>query len=661
MARSGSRAKTGARRAKAKPSAGKPIASGQSPAVDTPGSPAANSVPAPSPGSNPVRTSPGIPAAPLGEVLLSQTPVQLDQLSRTMAEVMAKANGVFSMAFQDQSSSGLTTRADPFDAQGALGAFWMHAAAQPEMLRTAHGDLWRRYSEIWQAHAMRLIGGPQEEAGTGPRDRRFQDPEWISNPAFSLMRETYLATADWISTLINSVEGLDEATKRKAGFFIKQAVDAASPSNFAMTNPAVLRATLQSQGANLKKGLDNLAEDLRRGGGSLSIRQTDLEAFTVGENIATTPGKVIFRNELIELIQYSPATETVFQVPLLIFPPWINKFYILDLQPKNSMIRWLVAKGHTIFVASWVNPDEKLAEKTFEDYIHDGVYAAIKAACAAAEVKQVHTVGYCIGGTLLATSMALMAKNSDARIASATFFAAQTDFELAGELKVFTDDSAIDYIEERINAKGGLLDAQAMADTFNALRSNDLIWNYIVENYYLGRKPGPFDLLFWNADQTRMPHALHMFYLRRFYRDNALAKGELVIEGHKLSLRDVKSPVFMQSSKEDHIAPFASVYRSAKGFGGPTQFLMAGSGHIAGVINHPDSKKYQHWINTSLPDTIEEWLDGAVECPGSWWPHWQNWLAEKSGAQVAARIAGAGALSALCDAPGTYVRRRSSP
>lgn len=587
--------------------------------------------------------------------------MQLDQLSRTMAEVMTKANGVFSTAFQDQSRAGISTRSDPFDAQGALASFWMHAAAQPEMLRTAHGALWQRYSEIWQSHARRLIGGPQEDAAPGPRDRRFQDPEWRANPAFSLMRETYLATADWISGLIDSVEGLDEATKRKAGFFIKQAVDAASPSNFAMTNPVVLRATLQSQGANLKQGLDNLAEDLRRGGGALSIRQTDLDAFTVGENIATAPGKVIFRNELIELIQYTPATASVFQVPLLIFPPWINKFYILDLQPKNSMIRWLVAKGHTVFVASWVNPDEKLAEKTFEDYIHNGIYAAIEAACTAAKVQQVHTVGYCIGGTLLATTMALMAKRRDTRIASATFFAAQTDFELAGELKVFTDDSAIDYIEERITAKGGLLDAQAMADTFNALRSNDLIWNFIVENYYLGRKPGPFDLLFWNADQTRMPHALHMFYLRRFYRDNALAKGELVIEGQKLSLKDVTTPVFMQSSKEDHIAPFSSVYLSAKGFGGPTQFLMAGSGHIAGVINHPDANKYQHWVNADLPDTIEDWQAEAKEQPGSWWPHWQAWLAKQSGAQTPARVPGEGALAALCDAPGEYVRRRSSP
>ena len=638
-------------RAASQPKAARPV-----PDI-APAPPQAGAPPSATKAQTPAKPSP--PLAPLGEMLLSQTPAQLDQLSRTMAEVMTKANGVFSMAFQDQSRSGLTPRADPFDAQGALNAFWMQAASQPDLLRAAHGNLWQRYTEIWQAHAMRLIAGGEESVPV--RDRRFQDPEWHSNPAFSLMRETYLATADWITSLIDSVEGLDEATKRKAGFFIKQAVDAASPSNFALTNPAVLRATLQSQGANLKSGLENLAEDLRRGDGALSIRQTDLNAFKVGENIATAPGKVVFRNELIELIQYTPQTPTVLDVPLLIFPPWINKFYILDLQPKNSMIRYLVAKGHTVFVASWVNPDEKLAEKTFEDYIRQGVYAGIEAACSAAEVKRVHTVGYCIGGTLLATSMALMAKRKDERIASATFFAAQTDFELAGELKVFTDNPAIDYIEERIAAKGGLLDAQAMADTFNALRSNDLIWNFIVENYYLGRKPGPFDLLFWNADQTRMPHALHMFYLRRFYRDNALAKGELLIEGERLSLKDVKTPVFMQSSKEDHIAPFPSVYRSAKAFGGPTQFLMAGSGHIAGVINHPDANKYQHWINTDLPAGVEDWRAGAQEFPGSWWPHWQSWLAKQSGGQVPARMPGTGTLPALCDAPGEYVRRRSSP
>lgn len=602
---------------------------------------------------------PAPPALPLAAVAAEQTPAQLERLSLNLAEVMVRANNVFATAFEDKSREPVPSNPDPFNAQGALASFWTRAVSQPETLRDATGALWLRYAQVWQDHALRaMLPGSEAPAAAG-KDRRFQDPEWRSNPAFSLLRETYLATADWMMGLVDQIEGVDEDTKRKAAYFIRQAVEAASPSNFALTNPAVLRATLQMQGANLVQGMENLREDLRRGGGVINIRQTDLDAFQVGENIATAPGKVIFRNELIELIQYTPTTEEVHETPLLIFPPWINKFYILDLQPKNSMIRWLVDQGFTVLVASWVNPDVELASKTFEDYIQDGVYGAVEATCQATGARSVNTVGYCIGGTLLASSLALMAKRSDKRIRSATFFAAQADFQHAGELKVFTDESALRYIEERITSKGGFLDAQAMADTFNSLRSTDLIWNFIVENYYLGKKPAPFDLLYWNADQTRMPHALHMFYLRRFYRDNALARGELELFGESVSLKDVKIPVFLQSSREDHIAPAKSVYASAQAFGGPAEFLMAGSGHIAGVINHPDANKYQHWVSSDLPSTLEGWLSAAEERSGSWWPYWRGWLAKRSGRLTTARLPGDGPLPALCDAPGTYVRVRS--
>ncbi len=597
----------------------------------------------------------------LADVLQDQSPESLQALSRNLAEAMTKASNAFSTAFQDQTKDGKSAMADPFQVNATLNTAWSSIAQQPETLRDAHGSLWKRYQDIWNDHARRIAEGfdTAEAPADASRDKRFRDPEWRSNPGYSLMRETYLATAQFITDLVEHAEGLDEQTRRKASFFVKQAVDAASPSNFLFTNPAALRATIQSRGENLIRGAAQLTEDLKRGGGVLAIKQTDLDAFRVGENIATTPGKVVFRNRLIELIQYTSTTKTTFEVPLLIFPPWINKFYIMDLQPKNSLIAWLVGQGHTVFVASWVNPDAELAQLGFEDYMREGVFAAVDAVQKAADTERVNTVGYCIGGTLLATTLAFMAKKNDRRIQSATFFAAQTDFKLAGDLLVFADDPAINYVAERIDQHGGFLDAQAMADTFNALRANDLVWNYVVDNYYMGNKPPPFDLLYWNSDQTRMPKTLHLFYLQKMYRDNALAEGKLTIDGVKIDLGNVTIPIYMQSSKEDHIAPFPSVYRGAKLFGGPVNFLMAGSGHIAGVINHPDAKKYQHWVNAALPDTVEEWQAGAVERPGSWWPDWHAWLAGISGDQVKARDPEKGPLPVLADAPGTYVKIKS--
>jgi len=610
----------------------------------------------------PARPAPAAPPPTLAEVLQDQSPESLQALSRNLAEAMTKANNAFSTAFQDQTKDGKSAMADPFQVNTTLNAAWTAIAQKPESLREAHGALWQRYAQIWEDHAARIAAGFETSPAPADasRDKRFRDREWRTNPGYSLMRETYLATAQWITELVEGADGLDEQTRRKASFFIKQAVDAASPSNFLFTNPAALRATIETRGENLIRGAAQLTEDLKRGGGVLAIKQTDLDAFEVGKNIATTPGKVVFRNRLIELIQYTPTTKTTFEIPLLIFPPWINKFYIMDLQPKNSMIGWLVSQGHTVFVASWVNPDTELAQLGFEDYMREGVFAAVEAVQKGADVARVNTVGYCIGGTLLATTLAYMAKTNDRRIQSATFFAAQTDFKLAGDLLVFADDSAINYVAERIDQHGGFLDAQAMADTFNSLRANDLVWNYVVDNYYMGNKPPPFDLLFWNSDQTRMPKTLHLFYLEKMYRDNALAQGKITIDGVKIDLQNVTIPIYMQSSKEDHIAPFASVYRGAKLFGGPVNFLMAGSGHIAGVINHPDSKKYQHWVNAALPDTVEEWQAGAVERPGSWWPDWHAWLAGLSGDQVKARDPEKGPLRVLADAPGDYVKLRSN-
>ena len=596
---------------------------------------------------------------PLNEVIMAQTAESLAALSANLTQAMTRANTAISTAFVDQTKDAANWKPDPLGMQAALNDVWSHLAGQPETLREAHANLWQRYADIWQKHATYMMTGQQAEEGP-VRDKRFKDPEWRSNPAFSMLRESYLATADFITDLVNRAEGVDEATKRKAAFYIKQAVDAASPSNFLMTNPAALRALFQTGGESLVKGVENLAEDLRRGKGNLAISQTDINAYRVGENVATTPGKVVFRNRVFELLQYEPTTEKVHEVPLLIFPPWINKFYILDLQPKNSMIKWLTDKGHTVFLVSWVNPDEDMAGATFEDYMREGVYAATQAVKDAAGVDRMNAVGYCIGGTLLSATLAHMAKTGDTSIQSATFFAAQADFKLAGDLLIFSDDKAIGYLEEKMDQAGGVLDAQTMADTFNSLRSNDLIWNYVVDNYYVGKQPPPFDLLYWNADQTRMPKALHLFYLRKFYRDNALTEGKLSLLGETLSLKDVHIPIFMQSSKEDHIAPAPSVYRSAMSFGGPVEFIVAGSGHIAGVINHPSANKYQYWTNKNLKGSVDDWMAFAHEHPGSWWPYWDKWLAERSGPDVPARTPGEGELKSLADAPGTYVKVRSA-
>jgi len=471
-----------------------------------------------------------------------------------------------------------------------------------------------------------------------------------------VIKQSYLLTSTWLNELVSGVEGVEPGTRRRVEFFMQMLTDAFSPSNFLACNPVALKELMASGGESLARGMENFAADLKRGRGDLAISQTDLGQFEVGVNVATAPGKVVFRNELIELLQFSPTTEQVHEIPLLIFPPWINKFYILDLRPENSMIRWLTDQGLTVFLVSWVNPDAALAEKTFEDYMRQGVYEATAQVLTQTGAPQVNTVGYCIGGTLLGVSLAHMAAKGVAPIASATFFAAQQDFSEAGDLLLFTNEDWLAELDRKMTEGGGVLSGQAMAETFNMLRSNDLIWSFFVNNYLLGKEPRPFDLLFWNSDATRMPRTLHLFYLRKFYVENAFAKGELVIDGVKLDLSLVKTPVYVQSSREDHIAPARSVYKGAKLFGGPATYMLAGSGHIAGVINAPAARKYQHWTNAELPETFETWMAGASEHQGSWWPNWLEWLAARSGPMVAARDPSAGPLPVLGDAPGDYVR-----
>jgi polyhydroxyalkanoate synthase len=457
------------------------------------------------------------------------------------------------------------------------------------------------------------------------------------------------------------VEGVDPEAKRRVEFFTKMLTDAFSPSNFLLSNPAALKAAVESQGESLVRGAEQFARDLDRGEGQLAISLTDVDKFEVGVNVATAPGKVVYRSRLFELLQFSPATETVHEIPLLIFPPWINKYYILDLRPENSMIRWLSEQGITVFVVSWVNPGPELKDADFETYVREGAYDAIAQVKRQCGVEKVHTVGYCIGGTMLSTALALMAAEGRDDVASVTFFAAQQDFTEAGDLLLFTNDSAMALIEQKMDAAGGVLPGMAMADTFNLLRANDLVWSPFVNNYLLGKQPTAFDLLFWNSDQTRMPKALHLFYLENFYRKNRLSKGELELSGKRLNLGDVKVPVFAQAAEADHIAPYRSVYRGLKKFGGPVTFMLAGSGHIAGVVNPPGAQKYQHWIHRDehLPDTVEEWRANADEFPGSWWPRWMDWLKPQAGEQVPARDPAAGPLGSLGDAPGEYVRVKS--
>lgn len=531
--------------------------------------------------------------------------------------------------------------------------------SDPTKLVEAQGALFSSYLQLFSGTVQRIIGGQAAPvAEPEPGDNRFTDAEWSRNPYFDFWKQAYLITTHWLEDMLEKTPGLDERTRQRAEFFLKQLASALSPSNFPLTNPVVLRETFQSSGQNLVQGMANLAHDLERSGDLLNISQTDVDAFEVGRNVATAPGKVVFQNDLLQLIQYAPSTEQVYERPLLIVPPWINKFYILDLGPQKSYIRHAVSKGYTVFVVSWVNPDERLAHKTFENYMTEGILAATNAVKRETEADKVNVIGYCVGGTLLGTTLAYLAARGEEPFSSATFFAAQVDFTKAGDLMLFIDDAQLKALEEMM-AERGYLDGARMATVFNMLRPKDLIWPYIVNNYMLGKKPFPFDLLYWNQDSTRLPAANHKFYLREFYHENKLARGQMIIGNVKLDLGKVKIPIYELCAKEDHIAPARSVFIGSRLFGGPVTFVLAGSGHIAGVINPPGEKvKYQYWTNDHKAATLEAWFDGATEHPGSWWPHHAEWLAQHSGALVPARTPGA-TLGVIEDAPGSYVKVKS--
>ncbi|HUI16609.1 MAG TPA: class I poly(R)-hydroxyalkanoic acid synthase [Alphaproteobacteria bacterium] len=581
------------------------------------------------------------------------------EFSQAMAKIAERSQRLVREFLARQETDRHVGTADPLNIGRAFIEMTARLIANPTKLMEAQVNLWRDYMSLWQNTTRRWLGaedGPVAEPSAD--DRRFKDPSWEENQLFDFIKQSYLLSARWIQKTVSEVDGLDDKTAKKVEFYTRQFVDAMAPSNFVMTNPEVIRATLESGGENLVKGLSNLLEDLERGKGKLHIKMTDMEVFKLGENIAVTPGKVVFQNDLIQLIQYDPTTSEVWKRPLLIVPPWINKFYILDLREKNSFIKWAVGEGHTVFVISWVNPDERLAAKTFADYMGEGLLAALDAIEAATGEREANVIGYCLGGTLLASTLAYMAVKHDTRIKSATYFVAMVDFAEAGELSVFIDEEQLAALEERMNAKG-YLEGRAMATTFNMLRANDLIWSFVVNNYLLGKSPFPFDLLYWNADSTRMPAAMHSFYLRNMYQENLLVKpGGITLDGVPIDLRRIKTPSFLLSTREDHIAPWRSTYAATQLYKGPVRFVLSASGHIAGVVNPPGSK-YGHWENDRNPPTPEEWFATATAIPDSWWPVWERWVSQYAGGEVPARHPGDGKLKPIEDAPGSYVKVRA--
>ncbi len=578
---------------------------------------------------------------------------------RTMADIAERSQRIVGDWLKRQAQE--TPELDPLNIGSAFMEMTARLIANPAKLMQAQLGFWQDYMALWQSTARRMMGIDSSRViDAAPGDRRFKDDAWRNNEVFDFIKQSYLLSARYVQDVVSHVDGLDPKTAQKVDFYARQFVDAMSPSNFLLTNPEVLRKTLESGGENLVRGLNNLLADLERGKGKLTIKMTDLDAFEVGENIATTPGKVVFQNELMQLIQYAPSTEQVLKRPLLIVPPWINKYYILDLRPKNSFIRWAVAQGHTVFVVSWVNPDERLADKGFDDYAREGILASLGAIERATGERDVNAIGYCLGGTLLGTTLALMATRGDGRIKTASFFVTMLDFAEAGELGVFIDEEQLKALEEKMNRRG-YLEGREMATTFNMLRANDLIWSFVVNNYLLGNEPFPFDLLYWNSNSTRMPAQMHRFYLRKMYQENLLARpGGVSIDGVPIDLGRITVPAYFISTREDHIAPWKSTYRGTQLLGGKKRFVLAGSGHIAGIVNPPQGGKYGHWVNPDLPPSPQEWLLGATEMAGSWWPDWHRWVASHGDEMVAARQPGDRKLAAIEDAPGSYVRVKAS-
>ena len=528
------------------------------------------------------------------------------------------------------------------------------AATDPMAWMTAGAEAWSKGFEAWG----RMLGATAE-AGQR-KDRRFASPEWSENPVFETIKQSYLAISDRLLGSVEEIEGIDEEARQKMRFATKSFVDAMAPSNFALTNPDVMKKTIETRGENLLGGLRNMLDDIRGG----QLTQTRKGAFEVGRNLAATPGKVVYENELFQLIHYAPVTGEVLETPVIVFPPWINRFYILDLTPEKSFVRWCVENGISLFMVSWKSADESMADVTLDDYVLRGQITAIDQVRDLLGVEGVHAIGYCVAGTTLAATLAyLVAKGEAAKVTSATFFTAQVDFADAGDLKLFLGSETMGLLDQ-ITKEKGFLDGRYMAATFNLLRGRDLIWNYVINNYLMGEEPAPFDLLHWNSDVTNLPAGWHRDYLETFYKQNKLVeKGGISVAGTPIDLSTIATPAYIQAGREDHIAPPESVWKIMRFLQGPKRFVLAGSGHIAGVVNPPAAGKYQYWINQAdpAPTSLDEFIAGASETKGSWWPDWLAWLNKldpKTVAAKGARIPGGGSLKAIEDAPGRYVKSR---
>ncbi len=547
---------------------------------------------------------------------------------------------------------------DPLNVGGAFTELFTRLMSDPNKFWERQFELWQDYMHLWQNTAHKALGDEQQPViAPDSKDKRFRDQAWEQSAVFDFLKQSYLLSSRWLQHSVTEASGgLDPHTARKIDFYTRQFVDAISPSNFLMTNPEVLKATIESNGENLVKGMENMLEDLERGKGRLRISMTDLTAFKVGKNLAVTKGKVIYQNDLMQLIQYEPTTKEVHKTPLLIIPPWINKYYILDLQPENSLVKWLVDQGHTVFIISWVNPDARLSKKTFDDYMAEGPLAAMDVIEQVTGEQETSVIAYCLGGTLMSITLAwLHAKKQPSRVKSVMYLTTMIDFAESGELSVFIDEEQLKMLEARMS-ETGYLEGAEMATTFNMLRANDLIWSFVVNNYLLGKDPFPFDLLYWNSDSTRMPATMHSYYLRNMYQNNMLVKpGALKIGGVPIDLSTVTTPTYILSTREDHIAPWKSTYLSTQIYKSKTlRFVLAASGHIAGVVNPPAKKKYVHWVshNHDFPKSPDKWLAEAEERPGSWWPDANEWQKPFAGPQVPTRKVGKGIESA----PGSYVK-----
>ncbi|MGE0387187.1 MAG: PHA/PHB synthase family protein [Gammaproteobacteria bacterium] len=583
------------------------------------------------------------------------------ELAAIVADISARSQRLVEQFVRKQSAARPAAFTDPLGLTSAFMDLTARMIAQPEVVVKAQMDAWQGYIDLWHHATRRMLGLPsQAPVKEEPGDRRFKHDAWEDHPVFDFVKQSYLVAARTIQAMVSEVEGLDEKTAHKIDFFTRQYIDAMAPTNFALTNPEVLAETARTGGRNLLSGLTHMLEDLEAGEGQLRIRMTDPDAFEVGRNVARSQGRVVFQNDLMQLIQYQPSTADVRRRPLLVMAPWINKFYILDLQPRNSFIKWAVDQGHTVFVISWVNPDERHRDKAFEDYMFEGPLAALDAIERATGEREVNLIGYCLGGTLLAATLAWMTARNDSRIVSATYFVTMLDFAEPGDLGVFIDEDQLRVLESEMNERG-YLEGKQMAMTFNMLRANDLIWSFVINNYLMGKEPFPFDLLAWNSDSTRMPAKMHGWYLRNMYQKNLFREpGGVSIGGVPIDLSTVHTPSYFVSTREDHIAPWKSTYAGARLFSGPVRFTLGMSGHIAGIVNPPNAKKYGYWTRDGVAEAEPEaWLAAAEEHAGSWWSDWDAWVSQFSGGSVPARQPGAGALAIIEDAPGSYVKIKS--